>query len=94
MSSSHSRRFYFRLKTEACAEQQEPQDFCGRDLMSPVSVAKMTKSLKTLGTRLAPGPQHLKQEKGKSRKKKGESGSSQLVKTEEKENALLFYYSL
>ena len=52
----------------------------------------MTKSLKTLGTRLAPGPQHLKQEKGKSRKKKGESGSSQLVKTEEKENALLLIF--
>ena len=62
--------------------------------LSLPGVAKMTKSLKTLGTRLAPGPQHLKQEKGKSRKRKGESGSSQLVKTEEKENALLFYYSL
>ena len=74
MSCSHSRRFYFRLKTEACAEQQEPQDFCGQDLMSPESSWRChndQKSLKTLGTRLAPGPQHLKQEKGKSRKKGG-----------------------
>ena len=38
--------------------------------------------------KLAPGPQHLKQEKGKSREKKGKRGSSQLVKTDEKEHAL------
>ena len=40
-------------------------------------------------TNLAPSPQHLKQEKGKSREgEKRKRGSSQLVKTEEKENAL------
>ena len=40
-------------------------------------------------TNLAPSPQHLKQEKGKSREgEKGKRGSSQLVKTEEKERAL------
>ena len=39
--------------------------------LSLPGVAKMTKSLKTLGTRLAPGPQHLKQEKRKEQKKKG-----------------------
>ena len=33
-------------------------------------------------------PQHLKQEKGKSREKKGKRGSSQLVITKEKEHAL------
>ena len=39
--------------------------------------------------KLAPSPQHLKQEKGKSREgEKGKRGSSQLVKTEEKERAL------
>ena len=39
--------------------------------------------------KLAPSPQHLKQEKGKSREgEKGKRGSSQLVKTEEKEHAL------
>jgi len=27
--------FYFRLRTEACAEQPEPQDFCGWDLRCP-----------------------------------------------------------
>ena len=37
--------------------------------------------------KLAPGPQHLKQEKGKSREKKGKRGSSELVKIEEKEHA-------
>ena len=37
--------------------------------------------------KLAPGPQHLKQEKGKSREKKGKRGSSKLVKIEEKEHA-------
>ena len=36
--------------------------------------------------KLAPGPQHLKQEKGKSREKKGKRGSSKLVKIEEKEH--------
>ena len=39
--------------------------------------------------KLAPSPQHLKQEKGKSREgEKGKRGSSQVVKTEEKERAL------
>jgi len=39
--------------------------------------------------KLAPSPQRLKQEKGKSREgEKRKRGSSQLVKTEEKENAL------
>ena len=39
--------------------------------------------------KLAPSPQHLKQEKGKSREGvKRKRGSSQLVKTEEKEHAL------
>ena len=38
--------------------------------------------------KLAPSPQHLKQEKGKSREKKGKRGSSQLVITKEKEHAL------
>ena len=37
--------------------------------------------------KLAPGPQHLKQGKGKSREKKRKRGSSQLVKIEEKEHA-------
>ena len=38
---------------------------------------------------MAPSPQHLKQEKGKSREgEKRKRGSSQLVKTEENENAL------
>ena len=40
--------------------------------------------------KLAPSPQHLKQEKGKSTEKKGKRGSSQLVKTVEKRNALFF----
>ena len=38
--------------------------------------------------KLAPSPQHLKQEKGKSREKKRKRGSSQLVITKEKEHAL------
>ena len=38
--------------------------------------------------KLAPSPQHLKQEKGKSREKKGKRGSPQLVITKEKEHAL------
>ena len=38
--------------------------------------------------KLAPSPQHLKQEKRKSREKRGKGWSSQLVKTEEKEHAL------
>ena len=37
ISCSRSGRFYFRVRTEACAVQPEPQDFCGRDLMSPES---------------------------------------------------------
>ena len=37
---------------------------------------------------LASSPQHLKQRKGKNREKKGRRGSSQLVKTGEKEHAL------
>ena len=38
ISCSRSGRFYFRLRTDqACAEQPELQDFCGRDLMSPES---------------------------------------------------------
>ena len=42
--------------------------------------------------KLAPSPQHLKQEKGKSREgEKRKRGSSQLVKTEEKENALFSF---
>ena len=32
-----SKKFNFRLRTKACAEQPELQDFCGRDLMSPES---------------------------------------------------------
>ena len=38
ISCSRYGRFYFRLRTDqACAEQPELQDFCGRDLMSPES---------------------------------------------------------
>ena len=40
----------------------------------------------TANMKLAPGPQHLKQEKGKSKEKKGKRGSSQLVKIKEKEH--------
>ena len=53
-----------------------------------LALSRWAKSLKALGTRSAPSPQHLKQEKGKGRKEKGKSGSSQLVKTGEKEHAL------
>ena len=41
ISCSRSGRFYFRLRTEACADQPEPRDFCGRDLMSPESFLAM-----------------------------------------------------
>ena len=52
--------------------------------LSLPGVAKMTKSLKTLGTRLAPGPQHLKQENGKSRKKRGKVEAHSLWKQKKK----------
>ena len=42
------------------------------------------KSLKTLGTRLAPSPQHLKQEKGKGRNEKGKVEARSLWKREKK----------
>ena len=79
--------FYFRLRTEACAEQQDLQDFCRSRVDVPrvfLALPQWPKSLKTLGTRLAPRPQHLKQVKGKSRKKRRKVEAHSLWKQKKK----------
>ena len=61
-SCSRSGRFYFRLRFEACAEQPEPQDFYGRDILFPRATRlnkwrtsfqdHMAKKRRALGTRM------------------------------------------
>ena len=92
ISCSRSGRFYFRLRTDqACAEQLELQDFCGRDLMSPESFWHCPADQKAWRLWVLEWHQvHniWSKKKERAEKKRGESGSSQLVKTGEKEHAL------
>ena len=90
ISCSRSGRFYFRLRTDqACAEQPELQDFCGRDLMSPESFWCCPADQKAWRLWVLDWHQvHNIWSKKKERAERGKSGSSQLVKTGEKEHAL------
>ena len=83
ISCSHFGRFYFCLRTEACAEQPEP-----RDLISPESSWCCPADQKAWRLWLLDWHQcHIniwsKKIKERAEKKKGKRGSSQLVETKE-----------
>ena len=73
ISCSRSGRFYFRLRTAWLGMRRTTgtAGFQWSRFDVPrvfLALPQWPKSLKTLGTRLAPSPQHLKKEKGKGRK--------------------------